>query len=234
MQHILHAHRYRLKMQDAIKRLDGMEAANPEQRLVSQSLLAAEFCGMTEAELRKRRHLLNHLDLLIYDWQNDGCTTYDADNVLNADQDDAPQAYDLLSSLEGDIVYFNFGHRAEMRLANEADGFIEGVYLREAFMHGAAGFEVTIVCGGAAWDRFETIRFGDAMRTASQILIGFVVLDEDFTRGFIPSSLDGDRRLIDDGTLLMAIGLADKMLRILAFGDRVVTINNSLVQTASR
>lgn len=175
---------------------------------------------MTRRKLLARRGLLNHLEFLIYDWQNDGCISYDVEAALAADQTSHAKTYHILSALEGDIVCMDLGHLVDLSLENSNGGYVEGLYLREAAIDGTAGIEVTIVCGGPRWAQLELLPFGDALRTASRIAIGFVQLDEDFSRALTPGSLEGDRALVNDKALVRAIDLADKMLGVLAVGNR--------------
>lgn len=215
-----HPHRYRDKMREAVERIEDIQRSHKTKRRSLPPKLIAEFEGLSSKELLSRRSLLNHLELLIYDWQNDGGRYIDVGEMDPANDVSRSGSQHLLNALEGDIVYLHFGHVVGLDLEHFLGEYVEGMYLREAYTEGRFGIEVTIVCGGPNWAKLELLPFSDALRTASRIAIGFAQLEEDFTQGLKPGALTGDFNLIDDKALIQAVEFGERILRAHASANR--------------
>ena len=220
-----HPHRYRDKMRAAVERIEDIQRSDQTTKQPLSSRLAAEFEGLSSKELLARRSLLNHLELLIYDWQNDGGRTIEVGERDRVSKGSYSGSQHLLDALEGDIVYLHFGHLVGLELEHLRGEYVDGMYLREAYTEGKSGIEVTIVCGGQNWAKLELLPFSEALQTASRIAIGFAQLDEDFTQGLKLSALTGDFTLIDDKALIQAVEFGERILRAQATANRYRFMN---------
>ncbi|MGF9564980.1 hypothetical protein AAIH70_15810 [Neorhizobium sp. BT27B] len=198
-----HPYRYQRNLSLATTRIEAVLADNPDR-------LAAEFDGLSDADLCSRREILNHVEALIADWKADGSCSFDAELVLDSVRDVEGWVSDISDEIGHTVTYVNFGPASGFSVGTAGE-FIEGMYFREAYCDGKAGLEITFSCDGPSWNSMHTDRYAAVLLTASRTATCFRTESE----GAVAVRwLHGDSALIAEPAIQSALAAADIMLTI--------------------